>query len=109
MQRRESQMYNVNNNQAVAKGNMELARLEAETAIRNKKQAISLKRLATSIEAVSERISSAMVMQNVATQLGRAIPMIRSVITGMDKLTMGQSMENFQGIFEELEIGRAHV
>lgn len=83
---------------------MDLARLSAESAIRNGKHSIALQKLATQIEAVSDRITSAMMMQGVAEKLGRAVPMLRSVVTGMDKLGMGGSVEQFQKVFEDLEV-----
>eukprot|EP00826_Nyctotherus_ovalis_P010629 TRINITY_DN12794_c0_g1_i3.p1 TRINITY_DN12794_c0_g1~~TRINITY_DN12794_c0_g1_i3.p1 ORF type:complete len:174 (-),score=39.20 TRINITY_DN12794_c0_g1_i3:155-676(-) len=88
---------------------MDQARLHAESAIRNSKHSVALQKLAANIEAVSDRISSAMMMQGVAEQLGRAIPMIHGVVTGMDKLGMGQSMEQFQRVFEDLEVQTASM
>lgn len=88
---------------------MDQARLHAESAIRNSKHAVALQKLAANIDAVSDRISSAMIMQGVAEQLGKAIPMIHGVVTGMDKLGMGHSMEQFQQLFEDLEVQTASM
>ena len=95
---------NIYSTQAIAKGQLDIAKIHAESAIKNKQNAISLERLGARLEAVADKIASANAMKNISEQLSRNVPLLQRAIKSMDKLGLGQSMEEFQKIFEDLEV-----
>ena len=58
---------------------------------------------------MSNRISSTMMMQGVSKTIGRAISMLHGAITDIDKLGMGQSLEQLHKGFEELDVMTAKM
>ena len=77
--------------------------------MRNKKNAISLERLGAQLEAVADKIASANMAKNVSEQIARSVPLLQGAIHSMDKLGLGKSMEQFQKIFEDLEVKSADM
>ena len=65
---------------------MEIAKIHAENAIRNKQNAISLERLGARLEAVGERIGSAAVAQRVSEQISRSVPLLHGALETMEKM-----------------------
>ena len=62
---------------AIQKGDMEAAKIYAQNAIREKQQAVSLLRLSSRMEAVSQRVESALTM-------GTLVKSMKGVVHGMD-------------------------
>lgn len=52
--------------QAIQKGNMEVARIHAENAIRQKNQAINFLRMSARVDAVAARVQTAVTMGKVS-------------------------------------------
>eukprot|EP00826_Nyctotherus_ovalis_P018366 TRINITY_DN1549_c0_g1_i3.p2 TRINITY_DN1549_c0_g1~~TRINITY_DN1549_c0_g1_i3.p2 ORF type:complete len:206 (+),score=56.75 TRINITY_DN1549_c0_g1_i3:1242-1859(+) len=94
---------------AIAKGQLDVARIHAEGAIRNKHNAISLERLSAQLEAVASKIGSASMAKNVSEQIARSVPILQGAIHSMDKVELANSMEHFQKIFEDLEVRSADM
>ena len=93
----------------MSKGQLDIARIHGENAIRNKQTAINLERLSARLEAVADKIASANTMKNVSEQIARSVPLIQGAIKSMDKMGLGQSMEQFQKIFEDLDVKSADM
>lgn len=70
---------------------------------------MALERLSGRLEAVSEKIASAAAVQNVSEQISRSIPLLHGALQSMDKMGLGQSMEQFQKIFEDLDVKTADM
>ena len=88
---------------------MDIARIHAESAIRNKQTSINLERLGARLEAVADKIQSAGTMKNVSEQIARSVPLIQGAIQSIDKNGLGQSMEMFQKVFEDMEVKTADM
>lgn len=55
--------------QAIQKGNLEVARIHAENAIRQKNQAINYLRMSARVDAVSSRVQSALTTRKVTNSM----------------------------------------
>lgn len=58
---------------AIEGGDKERARIYAETAIRNKNQALNLLRMSSRLEAIAQRIQSVNDMQKISKQMGSVV------------------------------------
>ena len=88
---------------------MDIARIHAEGAIRNKQNSLSLERLGARLEAVADKIGSANMAKNVSEQIARSVPLLQGAIHSMNRLGLGESMEQFQKVFEDLEVKSADM
>ena len=62
---------NAHCSQALVQGNVEGAKIYAENAIRKKNEGLNYLRMAARVDAVSNRVQSAMMMKDVRAGLGR--------------------------------------
>lgn len=65
---------------ALAKNQMETAKIHAETIIRNKKEAISIRRFGVKMGALSSKLESAYRTQEVSKSISSAVPMLQSAM-----------------------------
>lgn len=56
---------------AIQKGNVDVARIHAENAIRNKSQSVNYLRMSARVDAVASRVQSALTTRNVNIDFGR--------------------------------------
>eukprot|EP00831_Metopus_contortus_P081621 TRINITY_DN8624_c0_g1_i6.p1 TRINITY_DN8624_c0_g1~~TRINITY_DN8624_c0_g1_i6.p1 ORF type:complete len:207 (+),score=48.65 TRINITY_DN8624_c0_g1_i6:236-856(+) len=89
---------------AIAKGQLDIARIHAENAIRNKKESINLERLSARMEAVGEKIAAAYRTQTVSETIAKSVPLLQNALHQMDKIGINQSLDKFQKLFEDLDV-----
>jgi len=70
----------------IAKGKKDIAQIHAESAIRERKQAINLTRLAAQMDAVESQIRQADRMTNVSATMQKCLPGLKSALGQMDRL-----------------------
>ena len=92
--------------QAIAKGNMEGARIYAQNAIREKNQALNFLRLASRIDAVVSRIETAIRMQQVSAAMGQTVKGMANVMASMEVTKISQTMDQFERQFEDMDVKR---
>jgi charged multivesicular body protein 1 len=72
--------------QAMNKNNMESAKIFAENVIRNKKEAINLKRFGIKMGALAAKLESAYRTQQISETISKSVPMLKNCMKKMDTL-----------------------
>lgn len=88
----------------IQKGNLEGARIHAESAIRQKNQGINFLRMAARVDAVAQRVQTAVTMRTVTTSLKGVVQSMDKAMASMNLLQMSQLMEKFEKQFEDLDV-----
>merc|ERR1712062_275550 len=73
---------------AMEKGNMEVARIHAENAIRQKNQALNFLRMSARVDAVASRVQTAVTTKRVTTSM-------QGVVKAMDSAMKSMNLERF--------------
>jgi charged multivesicular body protein 1 len=89
---------------AIEKGNMDGARIYAENAIRNKNQALNFLRLAGRVEAVANRVETAVRMQQVTKSMAGVVTGMDEALKNMDLEKISHLMDRFEKTFEDLDV-----
>lgn len=89
---------------AMEKGDMEIARIHGQNAIRIKNSANGYLRLASRLEAVASRLESAMKMQQVTKQMGGVVKGMDKVLASMDMSKIASVMDQFEKSFDEVDM-----
>lgn len=85
---------------------MEVARVHAETAIREKNQAISYLRLSARLTAIHQRVQNAIRMKNVTKSMAGIVRSMDEIMSStLDVVKMSTIMDRFEQQFEDLDIG----
>uniref|UniRef100_A0AAR2LRG8 CHM1B protein n=1 Tax=Pygocentrus nattereri TaxID=42514 RepID=A0AAR2LRG8_PYGNA len=78
---------------AIQKGNMEVARIHAENAIRQKNQSVNFLRMSARVDAVAARVQTAVTMNKVTKSMA-------GVVKGMDATLKSMNLEKVSGVGE---------
>merc|ERR1712183_808669 len=70
--------------EALSKNQMETAKIHAETVIRNKKEAISIRRFGVKMGALSSKLESAYRTQEVSKSISQSVPLLQNAMRQMD-------------------------
>lgn len=89
---------------ALVQGNVEGAKIYAENAIRKKNEGLNYLRMAARVDAVSNRVQSAMMMKDLTKTMGGVVKGLDKVMQSMDLEKIGATMEKFEGLFEDLDV-----
>ncbi len=65
---------------------MENAKVFAETVIRNRKEALNLKRFGVKMGALAAKLESAYRTQNISETISKSVPMLKNCMKKMDTL-----------------------
>merc|ERR1711939_630974 len=88
----------------VEQGNKEGARLCAENAIRQTTQRMNFLRLASRIEAVSSKLDQAVQMNQVSEKMMKITQKLGPTMNSMNTLQVAQTMGEFEGLFEDIDV-----
>mmetsp|Transcript_31834 Transcript_31834/g.31116 ORF Transcript_31834/g.31116 Transcript_31834/m.31116 type:complete len:110 (-) Transcript_31834:183-512(-) len=83
---------------------MENAKIYAENVIRNRKEALNLKRFSVKMGALSAKIESAYRTQQMSETISNCVPMLQNCLAKMDAMGINQSMGAFEQVFEDLDV-----
>ena len=83
---------------------MENARIFAENVIRNRKEAINLRRFGVKMGALSAKLESAYRTQEISTQIQKSVPMLQRCMKQMDSVGVAGSIGSFEQVFEDLDV-----
>lgn len=72
---------------------MDNAKIFAETVIRNKKEALNVKRFGVKMGALSAKIESAARTQNISETISKTIPMLQRCMKKMDAMGVSRLSE----------------
>jgi len=84
--------------------NMEGARIYAETAIRDKNQALNYLRLSSRIDAVAQRVNTAVKMKTLTKDMSGIVNSMDSVMKTMNVEKITAVMDKFEQQFENLDL-----
>lgn len=94
---------------AIQKGNMEVARIHAENAIRQKNQSINFLRMSARVDAVAARVQTAVTMNKVTKSMGGVVKSMDATLKSMNLEKISALMDKFESQFETLDVQTAQM
>ncbi|KAK5859204.1 hypothetical protein PBY51_003288 [Eleginops maclovinus] len=94
---------------AIQKGNMEVARIHAENAIRQKNQSLNFLRMSARVDAVAARVQTAVTMNQVTKSMAGVVKSMDSALKSMNLEKISALMDKFEHQFETLDVQTAHM
>jgi len=92
---------------AIKKGNMEVAQVHAENAIRKKNEAINYMRMSARIDAVAARVQTAATQKRVTQSMSGVVKAMESAMRSMNLEKVQNLMDRFEKDFENLDVQSA--
>lgn len=89
---------------AIEKGNRDGARIYAENAIRDQNQALNYLRLSSRIDAVAQRVQTAVSMKTLTKSMGGVVRSMDTALNSMDPVKIQKTMDKFEKQFDDLDI-----
>jgi len=89
---------------AIQKGNMEGAKIHAENSIRQKNQSLNFLRMSARIDAVAQRVQTAVTMRQVTGSMAGVVKSMESAMKSMNLEKVSQIMDKFEQQFENLDV-----
>ena len=89
---------------AMEAGNMDIARVYAENAIRHKQQALNLLRLSARLDAVAMRMETAQTMNQVTRQMAQVTRTLGMTINSINLEQSALTMEQFDKQMEDMDV-----
>ncbi|XP_012675065.1 charged multivesicular body protein 1b-like [Clupea harengus] len=94
---------------AIQKGNMEVARIHAENAIRQKNQSVNFLRMSARVDAVAARVQTALTMNKVTKDMAGVVKGMDAVMKSMNLEKISSLMDKFERQFETLDVQTAQM
>lgn len=94
---------------AIQKGNMEVARIHAENAIRQKNQSINFLRMSARVDAVATRVQTAVTTNKVTKSMGGVVKSMDATLKSMNLEKISALMDKFESQFETLDVQTAQM
>lgn len=89
---------------AIGKNNLEVARIHAENAIRQKNQSLNFLRMSARIDAVSSRVQSAVATKKVTQSMAGVVKAMDAAMRSMNLEQISTLMDKFEQQFEDLDV-----
>lgn len=89
---------------AIEKGNMEVARIHAENAIRQKNQSLNFLRMSARVDATSSRVQSALTTKKVTKSMEGVVKGMSAAMKSMNLEKISSLMDKFEKEFEDLDV-----
>lgn len=89
---------------AIQKGNMDVARIHAENAIRQKSQSVNYLRMSARVDAVASRVQTALTTRNVTNSMAGVVRAMDAAMKGMNLEKISSLMDKFEQQFEDLDV-----
>lgn len=89
---------------AIEQGNMEGAQIYAENVIRNKNQALNFRRMGSRVDAVSQRVQSAVATKKVTQSMAGVVGSMEAAMKSMNLEQISGLMDKFEQQFENLDV-----
>ncbi|XP_075999557.1 charged multivesicular body protein 1b [Genypterus blacodes] len=94
---------------AIQKGNMEVARIHAENAIRQKNQSLNFLRMSARVDAVASRVQTAVTMNQVSKSMAGVVKSMDATLKNMNLEKISALMDKFEHQFETLDVQTAQM
>jgi len=89
---------------AIEKGNMEVARIHAENAVRKKNESLNLLRTSARVDAVASRVNSAVTTKKMTQSMQGVVKAMDSAMKSMNLEKISGVMDKFEKDFEDLDV-----
>merc|ERR1712203_11301 len=89
---------------ALEQGNVEVARIHAENAVRKKNESLNYLRMSGKVDAVASRVQSAVTMKGVAKNMGSVVKSLDKAVNSMELQKITEVMDKFESQFEDLDV-----
>merc|ERR1712002_829755 len=89
---------------AIEKGNMEVAKIHAENAIRQKNQSLNFLRMSARVDATASRVQSAVTTKKVSKSMEGVVKGMSAAMKSMNLEKISSLMDNFEKEFEDLDV-----
>ncbi|GLV38684.1 Charged multivesicular body protein 1 [Carabus blaptoides fortunei] len=106
---KEEKLEKAKTKKAIQKGNMEVARIHAENAIRQKNQAINYLRMSARVDAVSSRVQSALTTRKVSNSMAGVVKAMDAAMKSMNLEKISTLMDKFEQQFEDLDVQSGYM
>ncbi|KAM9846595.1 charged multivesicular body protein 1b [Aulostomus maculatus] len=94
---------------AIQKGNMDVARIHAENAIRQKNQSVNYLRMSARVDAVAARVQTAVTMNQVTKSMAGVVKGMDVTLKSMNLEKISALMDKFERQFETLDVQTAQM
>ncbi|XP_050431934.1 charged multivesicular body protein 1b [Adelges cooleyi] len=94
---------------AIQKGQMEVARIHAENAIRQKNQSINYLRMSARVDAVASRVQGALTTRKVTQSMGGVVKAMDAAMKSMNLEKISSLMDKFENQFEDLDVQSSYM
>lgn len=106
---KEEKLEKAKTKKAIQKGNMEVARIHAENAIRQKNQAINYLRMSARVDAVASRVQSALTTRKVSNSMAGVVKAMDAAMKSMNLEKISTLMDKFEQQFEDLDVQSGYM
>jgi len=88
----------------MSKNKVDEAKIYAETVIRQRKEAISVRRFGVKMSALASKIESAARTNQMSQTMKSTIPILTKAMKQMDSNGIGKDISKFEKVFEDMEV-----
>lgn len=106
---KEEKLEKAKTKKAIQKGNMDVARIHAENAIRQKSQSVNYLRMSARVDAVASRVQSALTTRNVTNSMAGVVRAMDAAMKGMNLEKISTLMDKFEQQFEDLDVQSSYM
>ncbi|XP_059613462.1 charged multivesicular body protein 1b [Phlebotomus argentipes] len=106
---KEEKLEKAKTKKAIQKGNMEVARIHAENAIRQKNQSLNYLRMSARVDAVASRVQSALTTRKVTNSMAGVVKAMDAAMKGMNLEKISSLMDKFEQQFEDLDVQSSYM
>ncbi|XP_014248872.1 charged multivesicular body protein 1b [Cimex lectularius] len=94
---------------AIQKGNLEVARIHAENAIRQKNQSVNYLRMSARVDAVASRVQTALTTRKVTQSMAGVVKAMDAAMKSMNLEKISSLMDKFENQFEDLDVQSSYM
>ena len=88
----------------MSKNKVEEAKIYAETVIRQRKEAINVRKFGVKMSALASKIESAARTNQMSQTMKSTIPILTKAMKQMDSNGIGKDISKFEKVFEDMEV-----
>lgn len=94
---------------AIQKGNLEVAKIHAENAIRQKNQSLNYLRMSARVDAVASRVQTALTTRKVTQSMSGVVKAMDAAMKSMNLEKISGLMDKFEEQFEDLDVQSSYM
>ena len=91
------------------KGQMDNAKIHAETVIRQKRESTNVRRFGVKMTALSQKIEGAARTQQMSQTMSNTIPIMQKAMKNMEKAGIGANIAAFEKVFEDMDVKTGEI